>query len=61
MTQSSVRSYGAALCGRQAILQEAAAERQFPLFASILSNGKRHTKSKAKEWKALPSALTSLP
>ncbi len=31
------------------------------LFASILSNGKRHAKLKAKERKALPSALTSPP
>ena len=61
MTQTSVRSYGAALCGRQATLQEAAAARQFPLFASILSNRKRYAKLKVKEWKASPSALTSPP
>jgi hypothetical protein len=61
MAQTSVRSYGAALCGHQVIFQEAAAAREFPLFASILSNGKRHAKLKVKEWKAVPSALTSPP
>jgi len=35
--------------------------RQFPLFASTLSNGKRYAKLKAKERKASPSALTSSP
>ena len=49
------------LSGRQATLQEAAVVRQFPLFASILNNSKRQTKSKAKERKAAPSALTSPP
>jgi hypothetical protein len=58
---TSVKNFRAALCGRQVIFQEAAAMRQFPLFASILSNGKRHAKLKAKEWKASPSALTSPP
>jgi hypothetical protein len=61
MTQISVRSYGAALCGHQATFQEAAAARQFPLFASILSNDERYAKLRAKEWNAAPSALTSSP
>jgi hypothetical protein len=41
ITKASVRILGAALCSRQATLHEAAVVRQFPLFASILSNGKR--------------------
>ena len=61
ITQASVRIFGAALCSRKATLQEAAVVRQFPLFASILNNSKRQTKSKAKERRAAPSALTSPP
>jgi hypothetical protein len=38
---------------------EAAVVRQFPLFASVLSNGKRHGKVKDKERKAAHSGLTS--
>jgi hypothetical protein len=59
MTQTSKKNYRAALCGGQVNLQEAAVVRQFPLFASILSNGKQYAKLKAKECKAAPSALTS--
>jgi hypothetical protein len=61
MTQTSAKSYGVELCGRQVTLQDAVAARQFPTFASILSNGKPYAKLKAKEWKAVPSALTSPP
>jgi iron-sulfur cluster repair protein YtfE (RIC family) len=61
MTQIFVKNYRVTLCGGQVNLQEAAAIRQFPLFASILSNGKQHAKLKAKKWKAVPSALTSPP
>ncbi len=61
MTQTSVKNYRGALCGRQVNLLEAVAARQLPLFASILSNGKRHAKLKAKARKAVPSALTSPP
>ncbi len=58
---TSVKNFRAALCGRQVIFQEAAAVRQFPLFASILSNDERYAKLRAKEWNAAPSALTSSP
>jgi hypothetical protein len=44
-----IRQPHAALCGRKVIFQEAAAARQFPLFASILSNSKRHAKLKTKD------------
>jgi len=44
-----IRQPHAALCGRKVIFQEAAAARQFPLFASTLSNSKRHAKLKTKD------------
>jgi hypothetical protein len=61
ITKASVRIFGAALCSRQATLHEVAVVRQFPLFASVLSNGMRFAKLEAKERKSSPSALTSPP
>ena len=56
------KNFRETLCGHQATLQNAAAAaRQFPLFTSMLSNGRRYAKLKAKERKAALSTLTSLP